>query len=96
MTVFTVEYLTRLWVCDQNPMWRHQGVVVGRLKFAIRPLALIDLAAILLAAGGRIVTLDNRPLQYNCKPSLLNPEFLVFGDPARDWQVVERRGHGIR
>ena len=41
--------------------------------------------AVVLSSGGHIVTLDNRPLQYNCKPSLLNPEFVVYGDPARDW-----------
>ena len=41
--------------------------------------------AIVLAAGGQVVTLDNRPLQYNLKPSLLNPEFLVFADPGRHW-----------
>lgn len=46
--------------------------------------------ALVLAAGGQIVTLDNRPLQYNLKPSLLNPEFLVFGDPERDWQALFR------
>ena len=46
--------------------------------------------AVVLAAGGRVVTLDNRPLQYNLKPSLLNPEFLVFGDPERDWQALFR------
>lgn len=49
--------------------------------------------AVVLAAGGRIVTLDNRPLQYNCKPSLLNPGFLVFGDPARDWLALFRDRH---
>ena len=44
--------------------------------------------AVVLAAGGRVVTLDNRPLQYNRKPSLLNPEFLVFGDAQRDWPAL--------
>ena len=44
--------------------------------------------AVVLAAGGRVVTLDNRPLQYNRKPSLLNPEFLVFGDVQRDWPAL--------
>ena len=41
--------------------------------------------AIVLAAGGRIVTLDGEPLRYNLKESLLNPPFLVIADPARDW-----------
>jgi 3'(2'), 5'-bisphosphate nucleotidase len=41
--------------------------------------------AIVKAAGGKIVTLENRPLQYNLEESLLNPEFLVIADPDRDW-----------
>lgn len=41
--------------------------------------------AVVNAAGGRIITLDGQPLQYNRKESLLNPEFLVIADPSRDW-----------
>jgi 3'(2'), 5'-bisphosphate nucleotidase len=41
--------------------------------------------AVVLAAGGRIVRLDGEPLRYNCKESLLNPEFLVIADDSRDW-----------
>jgi len=41
--------------------------------------------AVVLAAGGQVVTLDNRPLQYNLKASYLNPEFIAFADPARNW-----------
>jgi 3'(2'), 5'-bisphosphate nucleotidase len=35
-------------------------------------------------AGGRVTDLHLRPLRYN-KESLLNPEFLVMGDPGFDW-----------
>jgi 3'(2'), 5'-bisphosphate nucleotidase len=41
--------------------------------------------AVVEAAGGRVTTLDGRSLPCNSKPSLLNPEFLVFGDESRDW-----------
>ena len=41
--------------------------------------------AVVTAAGGKVVTLDGQPLRYNCKPSLLNPEFLVIADTTRDW-----------
>jgi 3'(2'), 5'-bisphosphate nucleotidase len=44
--------------------------------------------AVVLAAGGSVVTLDNSPLQYNLKASLLNPEFLVFADAERDWAAL--------
>jgi len=36
-------------------------------------------------AGGAVTDLSGAPLPYNTKPSLLNPYFLVFGDPSRDW-----------
>ena len=41
--------------------------------------------AVVLAAGGQIVTLDGEPLRYNLKDSLLNPPFLVIADAGRDW-----------
>ena len=41
--------------------------------------------AVVLAAGGKIVTLDGEPLSYNHKESFLNPEFLVIADDSRDW-----------
>jgi 3'(2'), 5'-bisphosphate nucleotidase len=50
--------------------------------------------AVVLAAGGRIVTLQNRPLQYNRKESFLNPEFIVFGDSGRDWAALFRESNG--
>lgn len=42
--------------------------------------------AVLCAAGGDIVGLDFRSLQYNQKDSLLNPEFIALGDRDFDWQ----------
>ena len=41
--------------------------------------------AVVEAAGGQVVSLeDGLALRYN-KPDLLNPKFLVYGDPAL-WQ----------
>jgi 3'(2'), 5'-bisphosphate nucleotidase len=43
---------------------------------------------VLEAAGGVVLTLDGKPLSYNSKDSLLNPDFLALGDdslPWRDW-----------
>lgn len=40
------------------------------------------------AAGGTVTQLDGSPLRYNTKDSLLNPGFLVLGDPA----LAERLG----
>ena len=65
-------------------------VAEGRADFYPRlgPTSEWDTAAahaVVLAAGGRIVTLDGEPLSYNRKASFLNPEFLVIADEAVDW-----------
>jgi 3'(2'), 5'-bisphosphate nucleotidase len=65
-------------------------VAEGRADFYPRlgPTSEWDTAAahaVVLAAGGRIVTLDGEPLRYNRKASFLNPEFLVIADDAVDW-----------
>lgn len=44
IAVFTVEYALRLWSCTEDP--RFQGAVRGRLRQALRPMAVIDLLAI--------------------------------------------------
>ena len=42
--------------------------------------------AVLLAAGGHVVSVDGKPLSYNTKESLLNPHFIAYADHSRDWQ----------
>ena len=41
---------------------------------------------VLEAAGGVVITLDGKPLSYNGKDSLLNPDFLALGDPDLPWK----------
>ncbi|MEX0714277.1 MAG: ion transporter [Pirellulales bacterium] len=43
--IFSAEYLLRLWSCTASP--RYPSPIKGRLRFAVTPMALIDLAAIL-------------------------------------------------
>lgn len=45
VAVFTVEYVVRLWVATADPRYRRP--VLGRLRYAFTPMALIDLLAIL-------------------------------------------------
>jgi len=45
IVVFTIEYVLRLWVCTLDP--RYKGTISGRIKFALTPMALIDLISIL-------------------------------------------------
>jgi voltage-gated potassium channel len=53
VAVFSVEYLLRLWTCDADPRFRG---LAGRVRFALRPMALVDLVAILpsLIPGGSL------------------------------------------
>ncbi len=41
--------------------------------------------AVVEQAGGRVITLDGKPLSYNSKAEILNPHFLVLGPEDRDW-----------
>lgn len=45
VAVFTVEYLLRLWTANEDP--RYKKRLVGNLRFAITPMAIIDLLAFL-------------------------------------------------
>lgn len=45
MIIFTIEYLLRIWSCTADSRYRHP--VLGRLRFGITPLLLIDLVALL-------------------------------------------------
>jgi voltage-gated potassium channel len=44
VVVFSIEYLLRLWSCVEDEQFRHP--IFGRAKYALTPLALVDLAAI--------------------------------------------------
>ncbi len=41
--------------------------------------------AVVNGAGGRVVHLDGTDLTYNAKDDILNPHFMVLGNPTRDW-----------
>ena len=45
VVLFSVEYVARLWSCVEKPAYKKP--VSGRLRFAITPLAVIDLLAVL-------------------------------------------------
>lgn len=46
--------------------------------------------AVVLHAGGVVLTADGRPLDYNQKDSLLNPSFFVLGPRDRDYLELAR------
>ena len=70
VAVFTVEYLLRLWAAAEDPDQGRDGGPLGdwrrRLRYMIRPVALVDLAAILpfyLTLFGLIPPADGRALR---------------------------------
>jgi 3'(2'), 5'-bisphosphate nucleotidase len=44
--------------------------------------------AVVIAAGGDVFNTRFQPLQYNTKAGLLNPNFLVIGDRAYDFEAL--------
>jgi len=44
--------------------------------------------AVLEVAGGAVTNLDGTPLRYNQRDTLLNPHFIAFGDPTRNWPAL--------
>ncbi|MEM6391328.1 MAG: ion transporter [Planctomycetota bacterium] len=61
VTLFVLEYLTRLWACSASLKYRKP--VVGRLRYALRPIMLIDLLAIMPTLLVGLTGLDGRALR---------------------------------
>lgn len=47
VTIFTIEYAARLWVAVEDRAGRYERPVLGRLRYALTPMAVVDLLAIL-------------------------------------------------
>lgn len=61
VTIFTIEYVLRVWSCNHDPKYKHS--FLGRLKYMVSPGALIDLLAILPFYLHRIIGFDLRVLR---------------------------------
>lgn len=61
VVIFTIEYLFRIWTCTINSKYRHP--ILGRIRFALTPLAIIDLLAILPFFVPLIISCDLRFLR---------------------------------
>jgi 3'(2'), 5'-bisphosphate nucleotidase len=44
--------------------------------------------AVVEQAGGKVVTLDGKPMKYNAKADILNPHFMVIGATDRNWLAL--------
>ena len=60
VAVFTVEYLVRLWVVVDSPNENYRHPFNGRLRYAVTPMALIDIAAILPFYLSLLIPVDLR------------------------------------
>jgi len=63
VVIFTVEYVLRIWSCTESPNAAHQHPIMGRLRYALRPLTIIDLLVILPFYLSFIFGLDLRILR---------------------------------
>ena len=61
VAIFTVEYIFRLWSCTVDPRYSHP--VFGRFRYAISPMGLIDLIAILPFYLPKLIVADLRILR---------------------------------
>ncbi|MGB5473858.1 MAG: ion transporter [Gammaproteobacteria bacterium] len=61
--VFSIEYLLRIWSCVESRDPRFREGLAGRLRFALTPMALVDLCAILPFYLGVFFSLDLRFLR---------------------------------
>ncbi len=59
--VFSIEYVLRIWSCTEMPRYRHP--VWGRIRYALTPLLLIDLIAVLPFYIPFIIVVDLRFLR---------------------------------
>lgn len=63
VAVFTIEYLLRLWSAVEIPLFARMPPWRARLKFALRPMMIIDLLAVLPWYLHAFIPLDFRPLR---------------------------------
>lgn len=61
--VFTIEYVLRIWSAVDIPLFRNQPHWRARLKFASRPIMIIDLLAVLPWYLGSLLPIDLRVLR---------------------------------
>lgn len=61
IAVFTIEYISRIWTCTNNEKFRQP--ILGRIRFALTPLLVVDLMAILPFYLPMLIPLDLRFLR---------------------------------
>jgi voltage-gated potassium channel len=82
--LFTAEYILRLWACTVDRRYRHP--VLGRVRFALTPLAIVDLIAILPFYLPVILPID---LRFMRAPRLFRLlRILKLGRYSESWKLI--------
>lgn len=61
LAIFTIEYILLLWVCTENSQYKDP--VMGRIRYAMTPIALINLVSVLPAFTPFLSPFDLRALR---------------------------------
>jgi 3'(2'), 5'-bisphosphate nucleotidase len=88
--------LARLGACAKMPLGSSLKFVriaaaEADLYLRLGPTSEWDTAAgqcVLEQAGGAVLDFDGRPLRYNTRDSLINPDFFAIGDREADWSAL--------
>ena len=89
VSVFTLEYILRFWVCTENEKFSHS--ITGRLRYLVTPMAIIDLVAILPFYLPLIFTFDLRLLRLIRLVRLLRLlKMLRYSESLRIFTAVYR------
>ena len=88
VAIFTVEYVLRVWSCTANKADGYDRPLVGRIKFMLSPMAIIDLVAFLPFYLSAFFAIDLRLLRIIRLLRLLkltrySPALLVI------WAVIQ-------
>jgi voltage-gated potassium channel len=89
VAVFSVEYLARIWTAVEIEELKALGPIRARIRYALTPLALIDLLAVAPAYLGAFFSLDLRQLRVFRLLRLLklghhSPSVLLYGKVLRE------------
>lgn len=46
ISIFTLEYIIRQWVCIERKRYKKRGPIIGRLRYLVSPMSIVDLLSI--------------------------------------------------
>lgn len=79
VAIFTIEYLARVWSCVDFKGAANRSPIIGRIKYMLSPIALIDLIAILPFYLSLYISKDLRFLRVLRMLRLLKTHALLSG-----------------